>query len=386
MKPLKDYSWVRGVNYYQCEEEQLRRELGYGKRVNLNAVRIWLNRTEYEKNPKKYIEKLVNYVRICYDCGYQVMPIIFNGNFLDPKTLLADQNARNDAYCKAVVKALKDEPGLLMWDIMNEPACNDWTYAKDIDEAEKNRRYDILWAFLRRYSAFVKKVDPINAITIGHTTAWEVEPTAECVDVLSFHDYSGTRRRLYENYGLADELSKKYNKPVLQTETGCLARCNPYDVALKACEEYKMGWFVYELIIHGYCDSEHGVFYPDGTVRDPATIAAMMGCYRNRDIKTIVVPIPNREGQGQRCVDDIRKALTEYTCDAFDYRPSDIAQLLNACERAANLLEACDLIPMACPPTAKILAWRKMKKPPLAEIRRLAYELASKLKDICELL
>ena len=87
MKPLNDYSWVRGVNYYQCGEEQLRRELGYGKRVNLNAVRIWLDRVWYERNPEAYLKNLVDYVRICYDCGYQVMPILFNGNFLDPETL-----------------------------------------------------------------------------------------------------------------------------------------------------------------------------------------------------------------------------------------------------------------------------------------------------------
>ena len=172
----------------------------------------------------------------------------------------------------------------------------------------------------------------------------------------------------------------------MQTETGCLARCNPYDMALQACEEYKMGWIIFNLMIQGRCDTEHGVFYPDGTVRDPATISAMMGCYRSRDLDTIIVPIPNREGQAQRCVDDIKKALTEYTQDAFDYRPSDADQLLTACERAANLLECCDMIPMACPPTARIAAWRKMEKPPLAEIRRLAYDLANQLKEVCELL
>lgn len=386
MKPLQDYSWVRGVNYYQCGEEQLRRELGYGKRVNLNAVRIWLDRTVYEKNPEKYTVDLIEYVRICYDCGYQVMAILFNGNGLDPETLTEAYNDRNDAYAEAMVKALQHEPGLLMWDIMNEPACNGWTYAGDIAEDERSRRYNLLWAFLRRYCAFVKKLDSVNAITIGHTTAWEIEPTAECVDVLSFHDYSGTRKGIQDNYGLAYALSQKYRKPVMQTETGCLARCNPYDMALQACEEYKMGWFVYELMIQGRCDSEHGVFYPDGTVRDPATIAAMMGCYRNRNLETMVLPVPNREGNGQSCVDDIRRALTEYTCDAFDYRPSDTAQLLDTCERAANLLEACDMTPMACPPTAKIFVWRKMEKPPLSEIRHFAYELALQLKDLCELL
>ena len=112
----------------------------------------------------------------------------------------------------------------------------------------------------------------------------------------------------------------------------------------------------------------------------------MMGCYRCRDLDTIIVPIPNREGQAQRCINDIKKALTEYTQDAFDYRPSDTDQLLTACERAANLLECCDMIPMACPPTARIFSWRKMEKPPLAEIRRLAYDLANQLKDVCEIL
>ena len=386
MKLLNDYSWVRGVNHRVCPEEQLRRELGYGKRVNLNTLRIWLSRGQYERDGEKYLEQILQYVRISYECGYQVMPILFNGNGLDPATLTEEYYERNDAYALAMINTLKDEPGLLMWDVMNEPACNRWTYAKDVTPEEKKSRYDLLWSFVRRYCAFVKEADPVNAITVGHTTAWEVEPTAECVDVLSFHDYSGTRKRLYENYALADELSKKYGKPVMQTETGCLARCNPYDMALQACEEYKMGWIVFNLMIQGRCDTEHGVFYPDGTVRDPATISAMMGCYRSRDLDTIIVPIPNREGQAQRCVDDIKKALTEYTQDAFDYRPSDAAQLLTACERAANLLECCDMIPMACPPTARIAAWRKMERPPLAEIRRLAYDLANQLKDVCKLL
>ena len=31
-------------------------------------------------------------------------------------------------------------------------------------------------------------------------------------------------------------------------------------------------------------------------------------------------------------------------------------------------------------------AWRKMERPPLAEIRRFAYDLAKQMQDICELL
>lgn len=147
-----------------------------------------------------------------------------------------------------------------------------------------------------------------------------------------------------------------------------------------------MGWFLFELIIRGRCDSEHGIFYPNGTVRDPATIAAMMGCYRNRDLATIIPGLPNREGQAERCVRDIKAALAEKTDDGFDYRPASVPKLLEACERAANLLECCDLVPMAIPPTAKIAAWRKIEKAPLAEIRAFAYDLALRLRESSQLL
>ena len=390
MKLMNDYSWVRGVNYGQPRGEQLRRELGYGKRVGLNAVRTWLNRWEWEKDPDGYIARLVEYVRGCFECGYQVMPILFNGNGLNPDLFSEETRPSCEAFASAVVAALKDEPGLLMWDVMNEPACNPWIDFCS-DPEEKERRRQMTWEFVRRSCDYVRAVDTShNAITVGYTTSWEAEPTIESVDVLSFHDYSGTRRGIEANFSLAKSLGEKYGKPVLQTETGCLARCNPYDMVLETCEKYHMGWFVYELMIHGRCDSEHGVFYPDGTVRDPATIAAMMGCYRCRDLEVIIPGLPNREGAAERAVNGIKKALTEYTCDAFDYRPSNAEDLLEACELAANLLECCDVVPMACPPTAKINFWRKMlrdgKKPPLAEIRRFAYGLANTLKDACEIL
>jgi hypothetical protein len=45
---------------------------------------------------------------------------------LNPQTLPPESWPRQEAYVKAVVQALKDEPGLLMWDLMNEPSYNDW--------------------------------------------------------------------------------------------------------------------------------------------------------------------------------------------------------------------------------------------------------------------
>ena len=392
MKPQPDYRFVRGVNYYPfpSDEERLRRELSYGRRVNLNALRVWLSFHAWQRDPDAYIRALVDSVRIAYDCGYQTMPILFNGNGENSASLPDELRGAMEDYTAAIVNALKDEPGLLMWDVMNEPLCCGWIDGCS-DPAEKSRRVERVWEFLRHFIPIVRANDPVNAVTVGFTTAWEIEGSvAELCDALSFHDYSPTRSRLNANFALAEEWGKKLGVPVMQTETGCLARSNPYELALETCEKFGMGWFVYELMIHDRCDSEHGVFYPDGTVRDPATIAAMMGCYRCRDLDVMVIPVPNREGQGVAAIEEIKKALTEYTDDAFDYRPSDIGNLLEACEHAANLLECCDLVPMACPPTAQIFAWRRMiedgKKPNLGEVRRFAYGLAKELQEICQIL
>ncbi len=382
-----DFSWVRGVCYMpdSNRREQVVRELGYGKRIGLNTCRFWLAPWNWKKDPAANIAWVRANVRLAHSQGYRSMPILFNGNGLDPDYLLADTNWPDlAAYATATVNALKDEPGLLMWDVMNEPECNPWIAASPAGERDARRKR--IQTFVRKACALVKQLDPQTPVTVGYTTSWESEPTVDCVDVLSFHDYSGTLKTIEDNFANAARIGKAHGIPVLQTETGCLARCNPYDLALAACQRHKMGWVVFCLMIPGRCDSEHGIFYADGTVRDPATIAAMMGCFRNRDVATIVPGLANREGQAERCINDIRKALTEKTDDAFDYRPANAAKLLEACERAANLLECCDLVPMAVPPTAKIAAWRKMEKIPLAEVRDFAYELGRRLREACQLL
>ena len=389
---LPDCAGLRGVNYYPfpTDEARLRRELAFGRRVNLNALRVWLDFHTWERHGDDYLRRLRESVRTAFDCGYRTMPILFNGNGENSAAIPAEKRPAMERYVRETVAALKDEPGLLLWDAMNEPLCC-WWIDGCADPDEKERRKEQVWAFLRRMIPVIRECDPDHAVTVGYTTAWETEDSVgRLCDVYSFHDYSATRSRLYANFDLAAQYGEKFGVPVLQTETGCLARANPYDLVLEACAEHGIGWFVFELMIHDRCDSEHGVFYPDGTVRDPATIAAMMGCFRCRDEAVMVLPVPNREGHAVRAVEAIRKALTEYTDDAFDYRPSDIDKLLEAAEYAANLLECCDMIPMASPPSAKILSWRKRTaagdKPPLGVVRAFAYDLAVRLKEICQIL
>ena len=60
---------------------------------------------------------------------------------------------------KAIVEAIKDEPGLLMWDIMNEPMAND--YVGHATAEQKQQRQDEITAFVRYYLGSVKKFDSV---------------------------------------------------------------------------------------------------------------------------------------------------------------------------------------------------------------------------------
>jgi hypothetical protein len=382
-KPLKDYSFIRGVNYgMNGDQAVIERDLGYAKRINLNSTRIWLSYQGYEKDPQGFIDRLRNYIRTSKRMGFSTMPILWNGNSLNPDTLKPEFRARGDAYVKAIVEAIKDEPGLLMWDIMNEPVTNDYVMKATGDE--KKQHIDEITGFVRYYLTYVRKLDPVNALTVGYEFSSQLDVAADLEDVISFHDYMPMRSSIEAAYRTAEDISKKYGKPTLNTETACIARANPYDVVLQIAEEHKTGWYLFNLIIQGYWGEVHGLFYPDGTIRDPAIIAAIMGFYRNRDLNTIVKPVPNREGHAVLALKAIEAALTDDP-NTFRHSKTSTDKMLDAAEYAANLLEAAEMVPMYVPPSAKIRFWREQppEKRDRDAIRAFTYDLGLTLKKQC---
>ena len=388
MKPLKDYSFIRGFCYGHSQSKPidvLERELGYAVRLNLNSNRIWLSYELYKENPEKYVNDLITFIRCCYTKGITTMPILWNGNGLNPNILEDSfQKDFGDAYVTDIVNALKDEPGLIMWDIMNEPSCNDYI----LKETSKNLldlKYAKMWSFVGHYLKLVKQLDPVNAVTVGHTYVKDIEPTVELTDVISFHDYFSTRKVVGETYEKAKELSKKYNQPLINSELGCLGRANPYDMALEYAEKNHAGWYLFELMIGGYWGDIHGVVYPDGTVRDPSVVAAILGFRRNRDLDTMIKPNPNKEGYALTGINMLKEALQCET-EVFRAKRKPAHELLEACEYCANLIECCELVPMYEPLLPKVFKWRSQEDPDILEIREFAYELAEILKKYCQII
>jgi len=284
-----------------------------------------------------------------------------------------------------VVAALHDEPGLIMYDIMNEPPCNDLILKAETEEI-KQGWYAKIWKFVRHFCQYVKALDPVNAITVGNWLAVDMESSADLVDVLSYHDYSPTLAGVRQAAELALSVGRKYDKPVINNETCCIARSNPYDTVIQVMDELGIPWYVFNLMIEGYWKDVHGIFYPDGTVRDPAIAAAIVGCFRCRDLNMIVPEKANREREVNKALAKLDVFLSDSEADVFSYQSKNTEDLLEICEHLANLLECGQLTAMQIPPTARVAALRAQKNPRMLEIKQLAYEMAVELKKGCQIL
>lgn len=386
MKPLKDYSFVRGVCHNpnsRNTQEQLEKEMSYCQRLQLNSTRFWMSMEEYEKNPKAYISMLDNFMRTCWKYGVNSMPIFWNGNFIrDFKEPDETWYARAEAYAKDIIDHFKNEEFILMWDVINEPMCNDYIHVHD--EEERKVRYEKLKHYVRRLCEIVRRLDPVNAITVGHEAVSHCESSIDLVDVISYHDYLTTRSQIEGAIIEAEKLGEKWQKPILNTETGCVGRANPYEVELELAQKHHVGWYLFNLISEGFWGDIHGLVYPDGTIRDPAVIAALFGFFRNRTDDRIRVNA-NKEGHAYRAVKAVEDVLKVVPTTLFMSKPVTTDDILEAAEYCVNILECAEMVPMWNPPSAKIEFWRRQpeKERDVYEIKRFAYEMAELVKKNC---
>ena len=213
----------------------------------------------------------------------------------------------------------------------------------DGKHTDRDARIREIWQFVQHFAQFVKSLDSETPITVGVHEVDQLLTTGHYVDVLSFHDYSGTETEMDRAYQTALMYQEQLRKPVLITEIGCPARANPYDIAIQKAQQWNMGYYIWELMIgKSFWKDRHGVVYPDGSVRDPSIIAALRGFFRNRG-ETIVSYNANAEGGVKLLQNSISQVY------------NDIGQLLPTLERMAHLLEANELCPMCDLPSRQLM-------------------------------
>ena len=194
-----------------------------------------------------------------------------------------------ERYVADIISAVGSHPGLLFWDVMNEPSWHGFLLSVG-DEEERQRRYEMVRKFVRHFITFVRQKDPVNALGVGHTFIEDTEysRTGEMVDIIIFHDYLEARSRG----------------------------------------------------------------------------------------ETALLPDVNQEGHADKAIRMAEDAMN---------KKASAEELLEAAEYVANLLEAGELVPMALPPTARIVAYRRGEKKDIKEIRSFLYGLTKQLKTACEI-
>ena len=366
----KDLSDVRGFNYQSAESNGhaefwlqydpavTERDLDSAVRLQLNQVRVFVPYAAWERNKEALRKNLLHFVRAAHDRGIGVMPTM-QYKFGEWRDKAAWPNSRE--FVADLVATIGKEPGVVIWDVENEPECCSLPPTPD------NRLH-------MEHAMYMAKVfhelDPVTPVTIGATFADNMIAMGDSVDVLSFHNYSPTRAEIRASIAKAKQYAEKTGKPLLNTEIGCIARANPYDIALQEHMQAHVGWYIWELMITGEWGTVHGVFYPDGTVRDPAIVAALLGFFRNRGAN-VVEDVPDRENH-------LTEAVTKNKAWLADPNP-DWETGLDFAEVSANLLEAAQLAPMHNLPTRQVELLRS-GQPDIPALRSMLEKFTSLLE------
>ena len=346
----KDLSGVRGFNYmaaggsghlahwqkYSAAETE--RDLDWAQRLQLNQMRVLIPYQAWAQDKATLKKNLQHLVRAANQRGIGVMPTLM---YAPGQAADKSRWPETRAFAADLISAVGKEPGLAFWDASNEPDC----CALPPSPANRQRMEHALYMVKA-----LQELDPVTPVTIGATFADNLPEYGDTEDVLSFHNYLPTRGAIAADIAKAKAYAAKVNKPLINTEIGCIARANPYDVALEEHLKAGVGWYIWELMITHSWGTVHGVFHQDGTIRDPTIVAALLGMFRDRH-EDVMPSVPDREGFVTRAVANNKKWLAD--AGAIWERGLDLAEI------SANLLEAGQLIAMYDPPTRTVDLLRK---------------------------
>jgi len=195
------------------------------KAAGVNTIRVY-QPGKYTKNTKETMRDLYNIFGIRIAMGHW-LGFWDNPNYADPAFR---KNVKKDVL--AMVRAYKDEKGILLWILGNEnnvsfsfspQSANLWT----TDEIEKlsdpflkrQARARFYYSFVNEIAKEIHKVDPNHPVALANAELTDIDVAREAapdIDILGCSIYRG------KSFGsFFREASAKFNKPVLIAEFGC---------------------------------------------------------------------------------------------------------------------------------------------------------------------
>jgi hypothetical protein len=353
-----DMSDVRGFDYtpasvtneatfMQYDDAEVNRDFGYARSLNLNQARIFTRYSEWKQDTAKFHDSFTKLMAAAKRHNLQIMFVLGPGGALvdiPASSTQAAADAETKKWITDLLTMAKGHKEVLAWDVANEP---DWSGYSDnpMPDSYRQHRMD----FGRKVADLVHHFDKNNLTTVGCFRETCMEVMEPYTDILSYHDYSPTVTEIDRYIVRAKAFAAKVHKPLVQTEVGCVGRGNPYDVALREYKKAGIGTYIWELMITKRWGDIHGVFYPDGTVRDPAIAAAIMGIFRKND-GDFELENPDRESWVSTPLQRAQKWLAE--------AKPDWNEGMEIAEIEGNMLQGDQLIAMRNPPSRTIAIMR----------------------------
>jgi hypothetical protein len=236
--------WLCGFNYipahaisytemwlpYNFDVVKIDKELSLAQDIGFNCLRVVLPFVVWEHDPEAFKQRLREFLDVCdkrgikvmfcifEDCGeirnptYGKQPDVLKGAYanawsaspgdamvLDPATW-----PRLEKYLKDIIGTFKDDPGVLAWDLYNEPT----------NGGMGNRSLPLL----TRAFEWARAVNPIAPLTVG---VWNENQQLNAIalnnsDILTFHNYHNAKNQTARIKEL-----KSYGRPILNTEWLC---------------------------------------------------------------------------------------------------------------------------------------------------------------------
>ncbi|HEY4077991.1 MAG TPA: hypothetical protein VGM26_13760 [Rhizomicrobium sp.] len=374
-----DLSSIRGFGYNSASVEhygfwtqmnpaEVDRDFGYANLLKLNAARISVRYADWEKDPVLFARNFGSFMDIAAKHHIGVMLTLAPpAEYLDGMSGQAqkDADAKLKVWALALLKLARGKTAIQFWDVANEP---DWTGYLEKPKPEADRQHRLQVA--RDMANLVHAENKNYLTTVGCFRESCMELMAPYTDVLSYHDYSPTVAEIDAIIVKAKAFAATVHKPLVQTEMGCIGRGNPYDVVLREYQKAGIGFYAFELMVTKFWGDIHGVFYPDGTVRDPAIPMALMGVFRKTDAD-FRLESPDRESWVTRAVTRGKEWLANPN--------PDWNKGLETAELAANMLQGNQLIAMREPPV-RTVAILRAGAPDMAALKNIMRQYVAALE------
>ncbi len=215
--PGYDYTY----NFWQ-DLDTVERDAKLMKKAGFNAVRFYASAADNE-HTKKVIQKL-------YDNGIYTVMGHWLGFWNYPAPFYCDSGFQKEVKTNVLnmVKALKDEPGVIMWILGNENnysfsgKVNPWSCPEtDCIEnpSEKiNKKAAIYYSFVNDLALDIKKIDPNHPVGLGNGELITLDIAKENAPDLDFLALIFYRGKSFGN--IFNSTRYIFDKPVLISEMG----------------------------------------------------------------------------------------------------------------------------------------------------------------------